>query len=89
MNNIEHNFWLKIKKIREHHIILDNIKEKNKKTEESNKKIILCSQKCLNDKDILKGTCELYKKYKIIRIGTDFVLKYYMSLFKKYMENDN
>lgn len=89
MNNIENNFWLKIKKVREHPIIIENISEKNKEEEESNKKIILCAQQCLNNKEILEGTCELYKKYKIIRIGTEFVLKYYMSLFKKYMKNDN
>ena len=84
---LERDFWLKIKETRKYSIEINNIKKKNLEKQESTRKIIKLIKICLENTDILEGACELYKRYKVIRISCNFILKYYISTFKKYNKN--
>ena len=85
---LEREFWLKIQEARKYKIELDKIVKEDKVREESTRKIIRASQIALENKEFLEGGCEMYKRYKMIRITSDFILKYYISKFKKYMKNN-
>ena len=88
MNKTEINYWLKIQEVRKYTISIDKIKKPNKEHEEQTRKIIIAAQIILDNKDILEGGLEIYKRNKILRIAFDYFIKYYISTFKKY-RNDN
>ena len=85
---LEREYWLKIQEARKYRIDLEKIVKKDKIREESTRKIIKASQIALDNREFLEGCCEMYKRHKMIRITSDYILKYYISTFKKYM-NDN
>lgn len=85
---LEREYWLKVQEARKYRIDLEKIVKKDKIREESTRKIIKAAQIALDNKEFLEGGCEMYKRHKMIRITSDFILKYYISTFKKYT-NDN
>ena len=85
---LEREFWLKIQEARKYKIDLDRIVKEDKIREESTRKIIRAAQIALENKEFLEGGCEMYKRYKMIRLTGDFILKYYISTFKKYMRDN-
>ena len=85
---LEREYWLKIQEARKYKIDLNMIVKDDKERQESTRKIIRASQIALDNKEFLEGGCEMYKRYRMIRITGDFILKYYISTFKKYMKNN-
>lgn len=85
---LEREFWLKVQEARKYKIDLNMIVKEDKIKQESTRKIIRAAQIGLENKELLEGSCEMYKRYKMIRITSDFILKYYISTFKKYMKNN-
>lgn len=81
----ERDFWLKVKKARGYRVDLERIVKEDKVREESTRKIIKAYQIGLDNKELLEGACEMYKRYRLIRMTADFILNYYISTFKKYM----
>tara|TARA_B100000795_G_scaffold265318_1_gene247001 strand:- start:4298 stop:4540 length:243 start_codon:yes stop_codon:yes gene_type:complete len=78
-NKNEIEFWLKVKETRNYNIKIKD-ESNNKIKFESNKKIVKSIKICLENIDILEGICELYKRYKLIRISINFILKYYKNI---------
>ena len=70
----ERDFWLKVKKARGYRIDLEKIIKEDKDRELSTRKIIKAYQIGLDNIELLEGACEMYKRYKIIRMTADFIL---------------
>ena len=85
----ERDFWLKVKEARKYKIDLNKIIKKDKVRQESTRKIIRAAQIGFDNVDLLEGMCEMYRRYRLIRLATDFILKYYITTFKKYMKDNN
>ena len=86
---LEKEYWRKIQNVRQYKIDLNMIIKEDKVRQESTRKIIKMAQIILENKELLEGGCEMYKRYKLIRMTSDFILNYYISTFKKYMNNKN
>ena len=86
---LEREYWLKIQEARKYKIDIERIIKEDKEKQESTRKIIRAAQIALDNKEFLEGGCEMYKRYKLIRLTGDFILKYYISTFKKYMKDSN
>ncbi len=86
---LEREYWLKVQEARKYKIDIDRIIKENKIKQESTRKIIKAAKIVLENKEILEGGCEMYKRYKVIRMTSDFLLKYYIKTFKKYMPDNS
>jgi|TARA_Y100000389_G_scaffold187852_1_gene209729 hypothetical protein len=85
---LEREYWVKIQEARKYRIDLEQIVKKDKIRQESTRKIIKSAQIALDNIEFLEGACEMYKRHKMIRITSDYILKYYISTFKKYMTDN-